>query len=84
MVIGWLLLRQAEIALHALGADPGTGSPESAGTGRPPSTADTAFYTGKVAAASFFAQTVLPRIAAERHTLEATDHTLMDLPEDAF
>lgn len=84
VVIGWLLLRQAEIALHALGADPGTGSPESAGTGRPPSTADTAFYTGKVAAASFFAQTVLPRIAAERHTLEATDHTLMDLPEDAF
>ncbi|GHE37516.1 acyl-CoA dehydrogenase [Streptosporangium violaceochromogenes] len=80
VVLGWLLLRQAEIALTALGAD----SPESAGTGRAPSEADTAFYTGKVAAASFFAQTVLPRVASERRTLEATDQTLMDLPEEAF
>ncbi|OUC88843.1 acyl-CoA dehydrogenase [Streptosporangium minutum] len=68
LVIGWLLLRQAEVALTALGS----------------SDRDTAFYTGKVAAASFFAQTVLPRLAAERRVLAATDQSLMELPEEAF
>ena len=68
LVIAWLLLRQAEVALGALGG----------------SDRDQAFYTGKVAAASFFAHTVLPRLSAERRTLGATDQTLMDLPEDAF
>ncbi|GII66786.1 putative acyl-CoA dehydrogenase FadE [Sphaerisporangium krabiense] len=68
LVIGWLLLRQAEVALAALGA----------------SDQDKAFYQGKVAAASFFAHTVLPRLGAERRTLAATDQSLMELPEDAF
>ncbi|GIH96619.1 acyl-CoA dehydrogenase [Planobispora siamensis] len=68
LVIGWLLLRQAEIALKALGE----------------SDTDKAFYTGKVAAASFFTQTVLPRLAAERRILTATNQELMELPEDAF
>ncbi|MEU4833130.1 acyl-CoA dehydrogenase [Streptosporangium sp. NPDC023615] len=77
VVIGWLLLRQAEVALAALGSS--TDAPGAAG-GR----GDTAFYTGKVAAASFFAQSVLPRVAAERRTLEATDQSLMELPEEAF
>ncbi|MBG0814712.1 acyl-CoA dehydrogenase [Planomonospora sp. ID82291] len=77
LVIGWLLLRQAEIALAALGsADiaPASGADRS----------DKSFYTGKVAAASFFAQTVLPRISAERRILAATGQDLMELPEDAF
>ncbi|MER7505082.1 acyl-CoA dehydrogenase [Nonomuraea pusilla] len=66
LVIGWLLLRQAEVALAALagGEDP--------------------FYQGKVAAASFFATNVLPRLAAERRVLEGTGLELMDLPEEAF
>lgn len=68
LVIGWLLLRQAEVALTALGS----------------SDRDTAFYTGKVAAASFFAQTVLPRLAVERRVLAATNQDLMELPEEAF
>ncbi|ACZ91591.1 acyl-CoA dehydrogenase [Streptosporangium roseum] len=68
LVIGWLLLRQAEVALTALGS----------------SDRDSAFYTGKVAAASFFAQTVLPRLAAERRVLAATNQDLMELPEEAF
>ncbi|GAA3424310.1 acyl-CoA dehydrogenase [Streptosporangium sandarakinum] len=68
VVIGWLLLRQAEVALKALGE----------------SDRDRAFYTGKVAAASFFAQTVLPRVAAERRVLAATNQDLMELPEEAF
>ncbi|WP_049571467.1 acyl-CoA dehydrogenase [Nonomuraea sp. SBT364] len=66
LVIGWLLLRQAEVALARLadGDDP--------------------FYRGKVAAAAFFAGTVLPRLAAERRTLDATGQELMELPEEAF
>ena len=77
VVIAWLLLRQAEVALTALGSSAVTPEP---GTGR----SDKAFYTGKVAAASFFAQTVLPRIAAERRMLDATNQDLMELPEEAF
>jgi hypothetical protein len=71
LVVGWLLLRQAEIAKAAL--DSGTASPK-----------DQKFYEGKIAAASFFARTVLPKIAAERQIAESTDNSLMDVPEDAF
>ncbi|GIH72753.1 acyl-CoA dehydrogenase [Sphaerimonospora thailandensis] len=68
LVLAWLLLRQAEIALKALGEGD----------------RDKDFYTGKVAAASFFAQTVLPRLAAERRVLAATGQDLMELPESSF
>jgi hypothetical protein len=70
LVVAWLLLRQAEVALAALAAGPQPG--------------DEAFYTGKVAAASFFARQVLPQLAAQRAMAEATDNALMDVPEDAF
>ncbi|WP_030455095.1 acyl-CoA dehydrogenase [Herbidospora cretacea] len=66
LLIGWLLLRQAEIALKALESQ------------------DDDFYAGKVAAATFFAGNVLPRIASERRMLTATTQELMDLPESAF
>ena len=69
LVIGWLLARQAEVALAAL----------DAGAGR-----DEAFYQGKLATARFFAQTVLPKLAAEREIAENTTLDLMDLPEAAF
>jgi alkylation response protein AidB-like acyl-CoA dehydrogenase len=71
LVVGWLLLRQAEVAKAAL--DAGTASSK-----------DQRFYEGKIAAASFFARTVLPKIAAERQIAEATDNSLMDVSEDAF
>ena len=71
LVIGWLLLRQAEVAL------------DGAGRRRRPAS-DKAFYEGKVAAARFFARTVLPQLAAERAIAEATDNALMELPEAAF
>ena len=45
---------------------------------------DRDFYTGKIAAASFFAKNVLPMLAGERAIAEATDNTLMDVPETAF
>jgi alkylation response protein AidB-like acyl-CoA dehydrogenase len=73
LIIGWLLLQHAEIALARL--DDAAGSP---------SAADRAFYQGKIAAARFFTRQVLPRLAVERQIAEATDNTLMDLPEAAF
>ena len=45
---------------------------------------DQAFYEGKVAAAQFFARTVLPKVTAERAIAEATDLSLMELDESAF
>jgi hypothetical protein len=70
LVIAWLLLRQAEVAKAALDAGAG---------GR-----DRDFYEGKVAAASFFARTVLPTLAAQRQIAESTDNDLMEVPESAF
>src|SRR3954468_10220579 len=70
LVIAWLLLRQAEVALAELAQGAG---------GR-----DKAFYEGKVAAARFFARQVLPKLAAERAIAEATDTSLMELDESAF
>ncbi|HYT10326.1 MAG TPA: acyl-CoA dehydrogenase [Mycobacteriales bacterium] len=71
LVIGWLLLRQAAVALAAL--DGGSASAR-----------DRAFYEGKVAAARFFATCVLPELTARRAVVEATDNALMDLPEGSF
>jgi hypothetical protein len=71
LVVAWLLLRQADVATTKLAAG-----------GLTP--ADTAFYQGKIAAASFFAKTVLPRLSADRAVAEATDNALMDLDEAAF
>jgi alkylation response protein AidB-like acyl-CoA dehydrogenase len=71
LVIGWLLLTHAEIALRKLDE-------------MPADAADHDFYAGKLAAARFFAATVLPRLAAERKIAEETTADLMDLPEAAF
>jgi alkylation response protein AidB-like acyl-CoA dehydrogenase len=71
LVIGWLLGRQAEVALGRL-------------DGGGLSASDEAFYQGKIAAAGFFAATVLPRLAAEREIAEATSLDAMELAEDAF
>ena len=70
LIVGWLLQRQAEVALRALGGEV--------------SAADKSFYTGKVAAARFFAHEVLPRIGADRRIIESTNLDVMDLAEDAF
>ncbi len=70
LVVGWLLLRQAEVAQRAL---------DAGASGK-----DADFYTGKIAAASFYAKNVLPRLTAERAIAEATDNSLMDVPESAF
>ena len=70
LMIGWLLLEHAEIALAALDGDV--------------SDRDRSFYQGKVAAANFFARNVLPRLTADRKIVEGVDLTIMDLREEAF
>ena len=70
LIVGWLLQRQADVALQALG--------------REQSAAEKAFYEGKVAAARFFAREVLPRLASDRRIVESTTNEVMDLPEEAF
>ncbi|OBG96817.1 butyryl-CoA dehydrogenase [Mycobacterium sp. E136] len=70
LVIGWLLLHQAEIALAALDGDV--------------SDSDRAFYTGKVAAAKFFAKHMLPLLTAQRGIIETVGLEVMDVPEAAF
>jgi alkylation response protein AidB-like acyl-CoA dehydrogenase len=74
LVIGWLLARQAEVALAALDGD-GEGSI---------SDPDRAFYQGKLATARFFATSVLPRLTVERQLTEETTLDLMELPDEAF
>ncbi|MCY7396891.1 MAG: acyl-CoA dehydrogenase [Nocardioides sp.] len=74
VVCGWLLLRQAEVALEKLDGDP-AGSMGSK---------DKAFYEGKIAAAQFFAQHNLPKLSAELAIAQAVDLSLMDLDEASF
>lgn len=63
LLIGWLLLRQAEVAIAAL--DAGASDP------------DTGFYRGKVGAAEYFAKTVLPELSLRRRLVENSGATLM-------
>lgn len=70
LMIGWLLIRQAEVALAALAAGP--------------SDRDKDFYTGKVEGARWFARNRLPLLAAERGIAEATTGDIMEIPEAAF
>jgi hypothetical protein len=70
LVIGFLLLKQAEVAEKALAAGA--------------SAKDVPFYEGKVAAAKWFAANRLPLLASERAVAEATTGELMDVPEADF
>ncbi|GAB07997.1 acyl-CoA dehydrogenase [Gordonia amarae] len=70
MLIGWLLLRQAEIAIAKL---------DEGATGE-----DKSFYEGKVAVASFFAKNMLPLLTSVRVTVENVDNDIMELDEAAF
>ena len=69
LLVGWLLLRRAQVALEVLDAV---------------TPLDRAFYEGKVAAARFFATTRLPLLTAERAIVDAADDSLMELAEAGF
>ncbi|MDT5347990.1 MAG: hypothetical protein QOH91_1277 [Mycobacterium sp.] len=70
LVIGWLLQRQAAVAVAALDAGA--------------SGADRSFYEGKVAVASFFAKNFLPLMTSTREVIETLDNDIMELDEAAF
>jgi alkylation response protein AidB-like acyl-CoA dehydrogenase len=72
LIIGWLLARQAEVALGALDNADAL------------SEADRDFYAGKLAVARFFATTVLPRLESDRKVIEQASNDLMEIPEGAF
>ena len=68
IITAWLLIRQADIAAEKL---PNAGK-------------DSDFYTGKIASAKFFVTNFLPQIAADRVIVEATNGSIMNIPESAF
>jgi hypothetical protein len=69
VVVGYLLLRGAAVAAEKL---------ETA------SAKDKPFYTGKIAAAKFFAANVLPGVTGARKLAEGVELDLMELDEAAF
>ncbi|MFE4856187.1 acyl-CoA dehydrogenase [Streptomyces sp. NPDC056670] len=69
VVVGYLLLKGAAVAAEKLSSA---------------SAKDVPFYTGKIAAAKFFAANVLPGVGTARSLAESVDGSLMDLDEAAF
>ncbi|MEU1624079.1 acyl-CoA dehydrogenase [Streptomyces sp. NPDC020096] len=69
VVIGYLLLRGAAVAAEKLATA---------------NEKDKAFYLGKIAAAKFFAENVLPGVGVQRQLAESVTNELMELPEEAF
>ncbi|MBU1227652.1 MAG: acyl-CoA dehydrogenase [Actinobacteria bacterium] len=69
LLMGWQLIRHAEVALAAL---------DGAGDG------DRAYYEGKIASARWFAANVLPKAHLRRTLAESEQSTLMSLPDEAF
>ncbi|TDZ99013.1 Acyl-CoA dehydrogenase [Mycobacteroides salmoniphilum] len=70
LLIGWLLQRQAAVAIDAL---------DAGATG-----ADKSYYEGKIAVASFFAKNMLPQLTSTRAILDNVDNDIMELDEAAF
>jgi hypothetical protein len=68
VLIGWLLLKRADVALQKLNTD----------------SKEEAFYTGVVASARFFAREVLPRLGSDRRIIELATLDAMDVPEEAL
>lgn len=70
LLLGWLLARQAAVAIEKLDAG-------AAGE-------DRAFLEGKIGAASFFAKNMLPLLTSTRQVIETIDNEVMELDEAAF
>ncbi|WFB08547.1 acyl-CoA dehydrogenase [Streptomyces sp. LX-29] len=69
VALGYLLLKGAAVATEKL--------PSA-------SAKDVAFYTGKIAAAKFFAKEILPGVSVQRTIAESVDQSLMELDEAAY
>ncbi|MEU4092527.1 acyl-CoA dehydrogenase [Streptomyces sp. NPDC026673] len=70
VVVAYLLLKGAAVAAGKLAAGAAA--------------KDTAFYTGKIAAAKHFAAEILPHVSVARSVAEGVTLDVMDLPEEAF
>lgn len=70
LLLGWLLARQAAVAIEKLDAG-ATGDERS-------------YLEGKIAAASFFAKNMLPLLSSTRQVIETLDNEVMELDEAAF
>jgi alkylation response protein AidB-like acyl-CoA dehydrogenase len=68
VVVGWLLVRHAAVALERTKVNPG----------------DKAFYAGKLASARWFCREVLPGISHAARMVEQSALDLMEVPEEAF
>ncbi|MBM7112242.1 acyl-CoA dehydrogenase [Archangium primigenium] len=68
LVVGWLLVRHAGVALERMKENPG----------------DKTFYEGKVASARWFCHEVLPGLEHAARMVERGDLVLMDLPDESF
>lgn len=68
VIIGWLLVRHAAVALERTKVNPG----------------DKAFYTGKLASARWYCREVLPNISHAARMVEQSALDLMEVPEEAF
>ena len=70
LMVGWLLQREAAVAIERL---------DAGATGE-----EKAFLDGKVAAASFFAKNFLPLLTSTRTVLDGIDNEVMELSEASF
>ena len=68
VVIGWLLIRHAEVALRRREQNP----------------SERAFYDGKLASARWYARNVLPGITLARKLVEESTLDLMSLDDESF
>ncbi|OBB91185.1 acyl-CoA dehydrogenase [Mycolicibacterium peregrinum] len=70
LLLGWLLARQAAVAIEKL---------DAGATGE-----ERTYLDGKIAAASFFAKNMLPLLSSTRQVIETLDNEVMELDEAAF
>lgn len=87
VVIGWLLMKQAAIAtekLNALYAEKGATGSKAKQRALVHENADVAFYTGKIAAANFFALNILTTVKSRCAAIKIGDKTPIEMAEESF
>lgn len=86
VVMAWLLLWQAAVALEKIG--PPAGSGEAGASGETPAPAagdpDRAFYLGKIGAARFYIGSLLPRMHGKARQVLSPESGYLTMPEESF
>ena len=86
VALGWMLLWQATIAekkLKDIMAKEGA-SEEEAIKKLISDNRDAAFYSGKIAAAKFYANTVLPTVGSKVRAIKSGDKSVVEIAEESF